>query len=94
MKMIIRAPGVLYGTGTGNDAFLRFSRMRRTVDRDWTIDIAGDEAEAQNAAGTWVPVKYICTIDVRTFAVNDVSMKVAAGSLTEPIKRIRKEQMR
>ena len=67
----IRAPGVVYGTNYNRDVFLRFTHGRFTVDDKWTISMAGDDAEAQNAGGTWVGVKYACIFDVRDFAVKD-----------------------
>jgi hypothetical protein len=70
----IRSPGVLYGTNYNADAFLRFSRMSARVDGDGNMDLAGDEAEAQNAAGSWVGVKYVCTVNVETLEVRDVTL--------------------
>ena len=71
----IRAPGIVYGTNYNDDIlFLRFTHMSRRVDGDGNIFIGGDKAEAQNAAGAWVQVKYTCTVNVKTFAVRDASL--------------------
>jgi hypothetical protein len=72
----IRSPGALYGTNSGDSVFfhLRFSRKSRTVDGDGNMDLAGDEAEAQNGIGNWVGVKYICTVNVRTLEVRDTML--------------------
>jgi hypothetical protein len=68
----IRAPGLLYGTNYNDDVYLRFTRMSPIVNGDGNKLLAGDEAEAQNAAGTWVGVKYTCTVNVNTLEVRDV----------------------
>jgi hypothetical protein len=70
----IRAPGLIYGTSYNADVYLRFSRMSVMVDGDGNMNLAGDEAEAQNGAGTWVGVKYFCTINVNTLEVRDVAL--------------------
>jgi hypothetical protein len=66
VKYEIRTPGLMWGTNSGDSAFLYFDRWSRTVGKDNTILIAGDRAEAQNGFGNWIKVNYSCRINLAT----------------------------
>jgi hypothetical protein len=69
IKYDIRTPGIFWGTNSGQKASLRYTRWSARVAQDGTIRLAGDEAEAQNGLGNWVPINYSCTVDVATKTV-------------------------
>jgi hypothetical protein len=66
IKYDIRSPGVMWGTNTGEWAFLRWDRWTGKVSSGNTVAMAGDEAEAQNGFGNWIRINYTCTIDLST----------------------------
>jgi len=74
VKYDIRAPGLVWGTRSGRDTFLRFRQWSKRVAPDGTIRLVGDDAEAQNGFGGWARVNYSCTVDIATNSVKDASL--------------------
>jgi hypothetical protein len=60
---------------------LRFSHYSTYRQRDGTLILSGDDAEAQNGFGNWVRIHYSCSFDPETKTVSNVTMD--SGKLPE-----------
>jgi hypothetical protein len=81
IKYEIRAPGIFWGKNSGQNAafLLSYTRFSSRVAEDGTIRLLGDEAEAKNGLGNWMPIKYSCTVDVASQSVRNATIE--AGKL-------------